>query len=266
MSWTTTASPAPAPRAHRSGRGPAGARSPRAACARPGRRRRARPSRAGRGRRRRVSSPGPNSATTASSPGVPRATTSRAIRSASMTTAPRSARIADTVLLPEATPPVRPTRTVTGPPPRRRSGSRGAYDAGVREHVQDLLGGASSYVVDRARPAHDPLRSGRAGWPAGRWGRASAAPSRAPPGRRPPRSPSAARSAGGRRAPTGRMPSSAERQHPQCTGLRGGDVPLGEGVGVRAPHPPGQRHHQVTGACGSPVHREYLRPRSVATS
>src|SRR5206468_12846754 len=52
----------------------------------------------------------PNSATTASKPGVPGSTTSRAIASASMTTAPCSASSRATVLLPEPTPPVSPTR------------------------------------------------------------------------------------------------------------------------------------------------------------
>jgi hypothetical protein len=58
----------------------------------------------------------PSSRTTAASPGLPLATASRASRSASMTTAPSSRRIAETVLLPEATPPVSPTRMVPLPP------------------------------------------------------------------------------------------------------------------------------------------------------
>ena len=64
--------------------------------------------------------------TTAASPAVPGATTSRASTSESITTAPSSVRIAETVLLPEATPPVRPTR-VTGPP-----GSAGSSSSVVR--------------------------------------------------------------------------------------------------------------------------------------
>src|SRR4051794_40227056 len=52
----------------------------------------------------------PNSCTTAASPGVPGSTTSRASWSASTITAPSSVRITATVLLPEATPPVSPTR------------------------------------------------------------------------------------------------------------------------------------------------------------
>ena len=59
-----------------------------------------------------ASTSGPKSATTAASPGVPGATTSRARASASTTTAPRSRRSAETVLFPEATPPVIPTRTL----------------------------------------------------------------------------------------------------------------------------------------------------------
>ena len=66
----------------------------------------------GRARRRRRARPSPNSATTAASPGVPGATTSRASASASTTTAPMSRRTSETVLLPEATPPVIPTRTL----------------------------------------------------------------------------------------------------------------------------------------------------------
>ena len=61
--------------------------------------------------RRAVSISGPNSSTIWASPGVPSATTSRAIWSESITTAPSSRRIAETVLFPEATPPVRPTFT-----------------------------------------------------------------------------------------------------------------------------------------------------------
>src|SRR4051812_2131031 len=57
-----------------------------------------------------VRTPGPNSATTSASPGVPGATTSRASRSASITTAPSSRRIPETVLFPDAIPPVSPTR------------------------------------------------------------------------------------------------------------------------------------------------------------
>src|SRR4051794_1705417 len=55
---------------------------------------------------------GPNSATTASNPEVPGATTSRARASASTTTAPSERSSAETVLFPEATPPVSPTCTL----------------------------------------------------------------------------------------------------------------------------------------------------------
>ena len=53
---------------------------------------------------------GPNASTTAARPGVPGSTTSRASASESITTAPSSASILETVLLPDATPPVSPTR------------------------------------------------------------------------------------------------------------------------------------------------------------
>ncbi len=47
--------------------------------------------------------------------GVPGMTTSRAMRSASMILAPRSASRADTVLLPDAMPPVSPTSSMAAP-------------------------------------------------------------------------------------------------------------------------------------------------------
>ena len=98
------------PRARRSARRPAGARSPRGACARASSPNTSRPIAGRSSSPSGPSSSSPNSSTTAASPGVPFATTSRASASASMTTAPSSASIAATVLLPDATPPVSPTR------------------------------------------------------------------------------------------------------------------------------------------------------------
>lgn len=53
--------------------------------------------------------PSPKCATRARSPGVPGATTSRAMTSASMMGSPKDARLCETVDLPVAMPPVRPT-------------------------------------------------------------------------------------------------------------------------------------------------------------
>src|SRR5688572_27962712 len=60
------------------------------------------------------SSTSPNSRTISASAGSPGATTSRASTSASMMTPPRRRKISDTVLLPVAMPPVRPTRRKRG--------------------------------------------------------------------------------------------------------------------------------------------------------
>src|SRR4029077_14581343 len=55
---------------------------------------------------------GPNESTTRSNPSVPRATARRARSSASMTTAPRCARIAESVDFPAPIPPVSPTSSM----------------------------------------------------------------------------------------------------------------------------------------------------------
>ena len=57
--------------------------------------------------------------TSAASPGVPGSTTSRASTSASTTSAPRAASSSATALLPDAIPPVRPTRRTRSPATRR---------------------------------------------------------------------------------------------------------------------------------------------------
>ena len=58
---------------------------------------------------------GPNSVTSSARAGPPGSTRSRAIWSASMTTAPRSTSMPATVLLPEPIPPVRPMRVMPRP-------------------------------------------------------------------------------------------------------------------------------------------------------
>ena len=114
----------PRTRSRRPGRGSAGAGCPRGGGAR--RRPEDQPAQAGRSRvPSSASTSSPKASTTAARPGVPGSTTSRASRSASTTTAPRSVRTFATVLLPDATPPVSPTRMAarypsppSGPGPR----------------------------------------------------------------------------------------------------------------------------------------------------
>src|SRR5690606_34974984 len=97
----------------------------------------------------------PKVSTTAASPGVPGATTSRAMRSASISTAPRSTSSRDTSLLPAPMPPVRPTDSMTVPPPLTAPPVRGLgadlvgrRDAGrLREHVAAGRGARGGVVL-----------------------------------------------------------------------------------------------------------------------
>ena len=86
----------------------------------------------------------PKRSTIAARPGVPGSTTSRASTSASMITAPRSPSSSATTDLPEAIPPVRPTRSMghnrSGDSPAIRvglscSGSRSCRDASEQERA-----------------------------------------------------------------------------------------------------------------------------------
>ena len=155
-----------------------------------------------------VSTSEPNAATTSAKPSVPGATTSRASRSASMTTAPRSASIADTVLLPAATPPVSPTRISVLP-----QSSQDPVQAGpvpLRQHRQEVLGRVAPDLVENgtALPAGGRrLDAGRAsvagvGLPA--------RPAPPPRARRPPRSPTAERSAARSARSESRTPSRSQ--------------------------------------------------------
>src|SRR5262245_59981440 len=78
---------------------------------------------------------------------VPGMTTSRAIRSASMISAPRSASIADTVLFPEAIPPVSPTSST-----RRPLADRGRMDGGRRRLRTSPGAGRRASLLGAAAP------------------------------------------------------------------------------------------------------------------
>ena len=105
------------------------------------------------------SSSGPNSLMTAARPGVPFATTSRARASASMMTAPCSARAAETVLFPDATPPVSPTRIVMrGSFERPRRPGWGPVRSRVEPLVRQHARLAGSGCGSPARVARGPPR------------------------------------------------------------------------------------------------------------